>query len=257
MALLDDLKKQAQQKQSQGTLDSSKTLRGEEVNWHLIAPKLFTLRQYLKELVETLNSLEPDDDHIFTLTKDVTFRKLKKRNFKFNPDQQKDGRSFTVRYELTGEHNQRLSVGNDVMINKIRTLLKDLATKFDETNDGANRSAFVIKPLFTTRIKCEASLPDRMINLTIENFSAPGAQQIRIKPETINEEFMDEFAKFILGHQNKFMELAGYTMPEELRRQLQEKLSQGKQAKAAPEEAAKAETRLESTASRLKNIFKR
>jgi|SRR3972149_4581252 len=257
MALLDDLKKQAQQKQSQGNLDSSKTLRGEEANWHFIAPKLFTLRQYLKELVETLNTLEPEDDFQFTLTKGVVFRNLKKRNFKFNPNQQGDGRSFTVRYDLVGELNQRLSVSNEILIKKIRAQLQELAIQFNETDESVSKCTFVIKPLFTTRIKCEASLPDRMINMAIENFEAPGTQQIRLQPEIVNDNFMEEIAKFILGKPNKFMELAGYTMPEELRRQLQEKLNQGKQAKAAPEEAAKAETRLEITATRLKNIFKR
>ena len=48
MSLLDDLKKQAQEKSAQQTQDLSKTLQSHELNWHKLAPKLFIMMNYFK-----------------------------------------------------------------------------------------------------------------------------------------------------------------------------------------------------------------
>jgi len=55
MSILDELKKQAQEKNSQGAQNQSKTLQNYELNWHLLAPKAQLIFNYLKELADTFS----------------------------------------------------------------------------------------------------------------------------------------------------------------------------------------------------------
>jgi hypothetical protein len=50
-------------------------------------------------------------------------------------------------------------------------------------------------------------------------------------PERIDSEFMDELGKYILRRPNRFRELSGFEMPEELRQKLREKLGRDPRGK--------------------------
>ena len=255
MSLLDDLKKQAQEKSAQQTQDLSKTLQQHELNWHKLAPKLFIMMNYFKDVGETLNVVQPDETNHFNITKNFALKGLKKRNFRIMKDKEGSGRTFSFRYDLAGEAEHRAAINNPASVERMRRILMEEKIKFSEIPESQNRVVFLIKPLVTTSFTYVADAEHGTINLTIRNYDGIMSQLIRYQPENITDELLDETVKFILNRDNRFMELSGYAMSDELRQKLQEKIQQGKQKK----EKAAQETQdlLDTTLNKFSSIFKK
>jgi len=78
MALLDDLKKQAEEK---AKAEQGKDVTGSqqhEKSWHVLAPKMHIIFNYLKELADNLNIVSSEGLSNYRLTKTIVFKNLKK-----------------------------------------------------------------------------------------------------------------------------------------------------------------------------------
>ena len=256
MSLLDDLKKKAQEKSALQTQDLSQTLQQNELNWHRLAPKLFIMMNYFKEIAETLNVVEPNEMYQFNITKNFALKGLKKRNFRIMKDKEGSGRTFSFRYELTGQGEHRAAVNNQTMVERLRGVLNEEQIKFSEIPDSQTRVVFLIKPIVTTSFTYAADVEQGMIILTIKNYDGIMSQLIRYKPENITDELLDETVKFILNQENRFMELSGYVMSDEMRKNLQDKLQKGGQNKAKTD-ARETQDLLDTTLNKFSSIFKK
>lgn len=252
MSLLEDLKKKAQEKSAQRTQDLSQTLQQHELNWHKLAPKLFIMMNYFKEIVETLNVVKPKEIQEFHITKNFTLKNLKKRNFRIRKDEEGSGRTFSFRYDLMGDKEHRAALSNRGAVEKMRNILMEEKIMFAEVPESKGRIIFLIKPVVTTSFTYAADVEHSTINLTIKNYDGIMSQLIRYKPENVTDELLDETVKFILLQENRFMELSGYSMSDDLRRKLQEKLQQErKDTNGEPQDL------LDTTLNKFTSIFKK
>ena len=256
MSLLDDLKKKAQEKNTLQSQDLSQTLQKNELNWHKLAPKLYIVMNYFKEVAEALNAVEPEETFSFNITKNFALKNLKKRNFRILKDKESTGRTFSFRYDLTSPGEQRAAVNNDTMAERLRGILMEEKIDFSQVPESQTRIVFIIKPKVTTAFTYTADVENGTINLTIKSYDGIMSQTIRYKPENISDELLDETVKFILGRENRFMELSGYVMSDELRKNLQDKLQRDNRMKG---KTAGADTQdlLDSTISKFSSIFKK
>ena len=258
MSLLDDLKKQAQEKSALQSQDLSKTLQHHELNWHKLAPKLFIMMNYFKEIAETLNVVQPEESYQFNITKNFALKGLKKCNFRILKDKEGSGRTFSFRYDLRGQGEQKAAVNNETMSERLRGILMEEKIEFSQVPESQTRIIFIIKPVVTTSFTYSADVENGTINLTIKNYDGIMSQTIRYKPENIRDEMLDETVKFILGKENRFMELSGYVMSEDLRRKLQEKLRQDdRKQPARGTSASESQDILDSTINKFSSIFKK
>ena len=256
MSLLDDLKKKALEKSASQTQDLSQTLQQHELNWHKLAPKLFIMMNYFREIGETLNVVEPEEVYQFNITKNFALKGLKKRNFRIMKDKEGSGRTFSFRYDLTGQGEHKAAVNNPTMVERLRGILNDEQIKFTELPESQTRVAFLIKPLVTTSFTYAADVEHGTINLTIKNYDGIMSQLIRYKPDNITDELLDETVKFILSQDNRFMELSGYVMSDDMRRKLQEKL-QNKAKDKTKTNVKETQDLLDSTINKFSSIFKK
>ena len=264
MSLLDDLKKKAQEKSALQTQDLSQTLQQHELNWHKMAPKLFIAMNYFKEMADTLNVLEPEDLCQFNLTKNFALKNLRKRNFRILKDRDGTGRTFSFRYDLIGSEEHRAAVNGQALVDKLRNMLNEEQIKFHEVPETVTRVEFVIKPKVTTSFNYVADVKNGMVNLTIKNYDGIMSQLIRYKPENLTDELLDETIKFILNQENRFLELSGFSISDDLRKKLQEKLQQsGRNRAKAPsqvqgsQKAQETQDVLDTTLNKFSSIFKK
>lgn len=256
MSFLDELKKKAQEKSASHTQDLSQTLQQHELNWHKLAPKVFIMMNYFKEIAETLNVVEPEELCQFNITKNFALKGLKKRNFRIMKDKEGSGRTFSFRYDLTGQGEHRAAVNNPTMVERLRGILNDEQIKFTEVPESQTRVVFLIKPVITTGFTYAADVQSGMITLTIKNYDGIMTQLIRYKPENITDKLLDETVKFILNQDNRFMELSGYVMSDDMRKNLQEKLQKGGRNKAKTG-AKETQDLLDTTLNKFSSIFKK
>lgn len=253
MALLDDLKKQAQEKSLQQAQGDSITLQKHDRNWHVLAPKIYLIFNYLKELAEHLNVVSPEECSDYSLTKAIIFRNLTKQEFRIVKGKDKLLRSFDFRYDLVGEKDIQVVINNLSEAEKIRHLLSEKTIRFVDTVENKNKIVFQVKPRICVQFSYAADLENCMVILNIKNFDGVWDQTIRYSPDVITESLMDETAKYILLQPNKFMELSGNTVSDDIRNKLREKLK--RDGKIAGDKAP--ENKLEGTASKVFGIFRK
>ncbi len=253
MSILDELKKQAKDKNSQTAQDQSQTLQNYEINWHLLAPKVHLIFNYLKELADNLNIVKSEDRCSYSLTKTIEFKNLKKQDFRISKGEKDSIRSFSFRFDLTGERAIQVIINNLAEAEKIRNKLTEHTIRFTDTIESPNRIVFMVSPKITARFEYTADVVNRLILLKIDNFEGSWSQMIRYSPDMITDALMDETAKYILNKPNKFREMSGNTVSEEMRAKLQEKLQRGRN----PQNESKPQEKPDKTTSKLMGLFKK
>lgn len=258
MSLLDDLKKEAEAKAREGGGKADEK-QNTERNWHILAPKMHVIFNYYKELAKNLNMLKPDDRRSYQLTKTVTFNQLKMENFRLTKNSEGDLRSFSFRYDLTGERDIRFTMNGQPHIEKIRHILSERGFFFREIPDSNTRSNFIITPRFTVTFKYLVDLENCLILLQMDNVEGTWSQMVRYEPSAVTEELLDETAKYILAKPNRFREMSGNVVSEDMREKLRARLMKdGKIPKGNPGTGEQSSSeKLESTTTRLKGLFRK
>lgn len=257
MSLLDDLKQQAKNKNEKSSEVEKKSLQQNEQNWHILAPKFHAIYNYYKELAENLNVLSPEDRTSYQLSKTIIFNNLKKQEFRVAKTDPQSMRVFAFRYDLVGDRDIQVTVNNLPMAEKMRNMLSERGFRFVDKMESQNKIVFTINPKITVSFEYSTDLVNCLAVLKIDNFDGAWSQMVRYSPAAINEELLDETARYILGKPNKFRELSGNVVSEDIREKLRAKLvKDGKIPKSGKIEQKQVE-KLESTSIRLKNLFKK
>jgi len=253
MSLLDDLKKQAEEK---AKVEQGKEVSGSqkhEKSWHMLAPKMHIIFNYLKELADNLNIVASEGLSNYNLTKTLVFKNLKKQDFRLVKDKDSDLKSFSFRYDLVGERNFPVIVNNLIEAEKIKGILSQRMIKFTDKVENKNRIIISVVPKICVQFKYMVDLEKALIILNISNFDAAWDQIIRFSPDVITNSLMEETAKYILLQPNHFMEMSGNTVPDDMREKLRDVLKKDGKIKSDPEK----ENKLENTASRVLGLFKK
>ena len=253
MSLLDDLKKQAEEKAKSDQGQGKSGGNQHEKNWHVIAPKLHIIFNYLKELSRNLNIVTSDSPTNYQLTKTIVFKNLKKKDFRIVKDNNSEMKSFSFRYDLIGDRNIPVVVNNLPEAEKLKSLLNQRMIKFTDKVENKNRIIISVVPKICVRFTYSADLANGMILLNISDFNSAWDQTIRLSPESVTENLMEETAKYILDQPSKLMEMTGNIISDDMREKLRERLKQD--GKIKPE--AEKEDKLESTAHRVLGMFKK
>lgn len=226
MSLLDDLKKQADQANAKQTEGSSETLQKHQVNWNTLVPKLQFIITYMRDIAENLNAINLDDKIDYSLTKSITFKNLKRENFRIKKADEKSVRDFGFRYDIVGGRNVELTVTNDFNAENIRNLLRKENNRFVEVITDQGKAKFKFLPKVTTNFQYIADVQNCLVILRIHNFCKPETQEIKYKPEAITEELLEETVKYILNKENSFRTLSGNDVADETLQILRSKLKQ-------------------------------
>ena len=143
------------------------------------------------------------------------------------------------------------------MAEKMRNMLSERGFRFVDKMENQNRIVFTVDPKIMVNFEYSADLVNCLAVLKIDNFDGAWSQMVRYAPGAINEGLLDETAKYILGKPNKFREMSGNLVSEDMREKLRAKLVRdGKIPKDGSVEQ-KPVDKLESTSVRLKNLFKK
>ena len=256
MSLLDDLKKQAQEKNTKES-EGNNNAQAAERNWHVLAPKQHIIYKYFKDLADSLNVLDQQERTNYSLTKSVIFKNLLKHDFRISKADKDSLKSFAFRYDLVSERDIQITINNMLQADKMRSILSERGFRFVDNVENPNRIIFRIKPKITVAFEYIADLENNCILLKIDNYDGAWSQMIRYSPQAINEQLLEETAKYILGKPNRFQEMSGNRVSEEMRAKLREKLvKDGKIPKDKPVRQQPVD-KSESTTIRLKNLFKK
>ncbi len=210
MGLLDDLKKQADQVKTQ---QLSQTAMKEE-SVQLVEDKMKQTFQYLNELLKQLAVLKPTNPIVFTVPgvgdlKDMAFKEsfIDYRKKKVNDRELYDTVNFFIKWAA----GTNLVVERDMppAAVKVREALFAYRLKFteDETKNQRGTVAntrFTVESTSITDIVVKADHDQARLLVTGKNLMRLGTDDFVVPAPEINEAFLEDFAKTLLGHPSNF-----------------------------------------------------
>ena len=225
MALLDDLKKEAENTKIGARSESSAGDAGQhEENWKKLRPVLAYLKHHFQELAETLNVLESENLFEFELDRNVKLRQLKSQNFKITAPKDNEERAFNFEFENIGEIPTNYQTHNGDEAARLKTLFKANNIAFTAKSDNKNRDILQIKPKTKTTFQFVADVENNNIKFSSINYDRIWTQTNYFTKEKITEELMDEMTKFAMRQPSRLNELTGNVVSDDLKTKLREQL---------------------------------
>ena len=210
MGLLDDLKKQAELAKSQQLSAASL----QEATVKTVEAKMKQTFQYLHELLKQLSVLKPVNPLSFPIPGVSELKNLQyldsfidNRKKRINDVEVIDYIAFYIKWGSTN----KISLERDMPApaQKIRDGLTQNGVKFSEEELRSPRGTvagwkFMIDQAVTTDVKISADHSQPRLLVGGRNLTRLGSDEYVVPTEDINEAWLEEFAKTLLGHHSIF-----------------------------------------------------
>ncbi len=240
MSLLEDLKKQADQKKTSPPAAGQASRSTQDRNVLVLAPKFNLVRKYMKELADNLNLINPDEKFDFSLTRRVALKGFVKRNFRLEIVKDSKVSECVFRYDLVQDREIRQLVDNIPEAELAKKVMTERGVVY--TSKVLGRSMQLnIKPKITSSFAFSVDIQKCAIVLKIKNFNGTWDQIIHYAPNKVTEKLLDELGKYILNQPNNFMAMSGNKLSDSMRGRLQARLkTDDRGSKARPASAPEA-----------------
>ena len=264
MSTLEELKKQASEVTQRGQVAAANKAGSdqpsEEEKWRKLSPVMKFLQDHFVELAETLNVLNKEIMVDFEINDSVTLKNLKGQKYKIThpgKDQDKE-KQFVFEFENVGENPTYCVLPTGPVATSFKKLLIDNQAQCSTTSVENNKSVkFEIKALLRTRYLFSADLEKECINLKISNYSSFWSQLNAFKKSEITTDLMDELTRHVMREPNKYNEMVGNVISEDMRTQIREKLKAEQTAQQRQAEANQIAQAKKESGKKEKTIFGR
>lgn len=264
MGLLDELRREADSRKTDAQRKHEQQARALEDFRTSISPKLLLTYRYLQELAEHLNVLNPDVKGLYLFPTMSQAVALRQGNYQVRSDTQhatQETHETSLMFDCTRTADIIFSVDKEREITRCERALYDHGLEFHCRKIKNDRyevvsGEFIVKPKVPIAIHFTADIPNATIHLHISNFEGLGVRQMTIKPDKLNEDFLDDFGNYLLRRKTDFMKLE---MSDEARERLREQIAEARRRESElieidVERAAPEEPKNETL---LTNLFKR
>ena len=240
MGILDNLKEQADQDIRKQVKQQSSTEKSQSFYEHAITPKMKEVYLYLKELTQNLNIIEQSIKvtHYAKVFPDMG--ELQQTSYKINTDgsggvvnhDKIQEVHFSFRYKGTtaGEyvHHTDNKLASDRIIDFLTNhkIPYTRADNLSSRNNGALN--FYIEKDFPVTFVFSSNPEQASINLLIQNHENFEKRKLIIKPDDINEAYLDKLARYIL---KKDTELLDIEIDDDVKNKIRQRIEAEKKAK--------------------------
>lgn len=257
MSTLEELKKQASEvtQRKQVAVAAPDEVTDEE-KWRKLAPVMKFLKDHFIELAETLNVLNKEILVDFEINDAISVPKLKGQNYKITHPGEDKEKQFIFEFENGGEFPTYCVLPAGPAASAFKKVLTDGLIQCSTTPvDGNKAVKFEIKPLIRTKYLFSVDLDKDGINLTITNYNNIWSQVNSFKKNQINTDLMDELTRHVMREPNKYNEMVGNVISEDMRTQIREKLNAEKTAQQAQVEQNQINVAKQQSGKKEKTIF--
>ena len=239
MSLLDDLRKQAEERRrrqarEQGTADAGQTHRLE-----VLRPWMVRIHGWLETFVETLELLDEPRPARFEIPGMGPVEGLEQAHYAF---QQGEARGelpppLHLMFTLSGPGNPSFVLDNPVAAEKQVEELRAAGLHLQgvrRRRNEAGREQLQVTLRAEIPVRFTFRVPEHLqyIELLERNFEQPGTRTHVIRPERLNEQLLDDFGRYVLREQGFFLR---DQVPLEVRQKLRERLERERREKERAE----------------------
>jgi hypothetical protein len=211
MSLLDDLKREAQERQEADTADQE-AIRREAEYQERIRPAMLKILHYLSELTEQLKVLDMDVRQDYTLPGIGLVERLRQGNYVVNADSTENTKTIRLRFNCVDEREREYAVKPKSSADETRAFLETQVMRYAEwpIRDPVQG---IIGLNFQLAVKVDVNFifkvdPDQgAIALIISNFSDFKVEKSVLQPERVDDAWLDNLGNYLLRRRKNLYEL--------------------------------------------------
>lgn len=236
MSLLDELKKQAQAKQSRERLDKRRQAEREARSRHEVLPKLVQIYSYLKELLQQIDILDIEVRADYNLKGCGKLIGLRQETYELRADSRDNMTNLTLGYYCVGEGEVKFELETQQQVEQQKDYFKqhDLAYTSRDYRDerhNVSHALFSFEPRIRVSFDFQLAKDLTTILLTVRNYDGLGTHRYQLEPARIDGKFLDELGKYILRWENSFLKL---DISENYRENLRQRLAREEKGRPGP-----------------------
>jgi len=264
MGILDDLKKQAEEKKASEGKEAQEREERERFVREVLDPTMRSLFNFCHDFSKHLNYVNPDVSAHYRIPGVRNVQEFKQGEY-FVEDYH-EGR-FTFRFVCKNSQKYRIQTNSDADLDRIKDFLwrRGLRYQAREYFDSSYNKAgeFHVEGRVQVDIEFTGRQESRSIEVKISNQGDFETVTMSVDPADVDERFNDEFGRFVLRQPNRFLDYNKFKFTDEqrqqLRAQLREQFLKGLGGAEPPPELEPLEAKLDKPASGslLGNLFRR
>lgn len=247
MGLLDDLKSQAEKQQDTKSGSPTQQIGSDDFYREHVRLRMDAAHNFLKELVNQLNTLKLDTRANYPFKPDGKTVTLLQQGYKVYSDSIPEPRQITLSFTCGLINPTAYEIQGQGPVMAQTELLERYHFKYEKLEQRDQRqlvSGAKFRLVGPLQVKFVLQYDDnkQIIKLLLGNFVGPGTSQYNLKPEQIDEAFLDHLGKYILRKEpSLFKEAISDDVKAMLRKKLQEEQMQREAELKEAEEIRKAE----------------
>lgn len=214
MNLLDELKKQAEAKQSREQIDKQHQAELEARSRDEVLPKLAQLYSYLNELLKQVEILQADVRADYNLKGYGNLTGLRQENYELRTDSRENMNNLSLGYYCVGDDGGELKfeVETQQQVEQQKDYFKqhDLAyisRDYRDERHNITHALFSFEPRIRVTFDFQLAKDLATIMLTVRNYEGLGTNRYQLEPSRVDDDFLDELGKYILRRENSFLKL--------------------------------------------------
>ena len=227
MSLLDELKKQAQAKQTKEQVDKQRQAELEARSRDEVLPKLVQIYSYLNELIKQVEILQPDVQVNYNLKGYGNLTGLGQGGYELRADSRDKMTNLVLGFYCTGEEEIKFQLETRQQVEQQKEYFKqhDLAYSSRDYRDERHEithAQFSFEPRIRVSFEFQLAKDLATIMLTVRHYDGLGTRRYQLEPARIDGVFLDELGKYILRLDNTFLKL---DISEDFRANLRQRLA--------------------------------
>lgn len=254
MGILNDLKKEAEALQEMQKLQSLELEKKEQTVRKTLSPSLCAIRDYLKDLVEQLSVVDTATFVNLPFKDFGQLTHLKQGGYELASEGVDTPASVSLYFTLRSNEKYQFDIpAPDNLQQKLEEFkasgIKIRSAELVKTNQSGQRARIVLNGYVPVELTFKPDYDTGVIALAIRNFDQLGTRHYKLNPEQIDDEFLDEFSKYLLRMDNRFLK---QDVSNAYRKRLRDRIAEEQALKQQQTEGKQPKL-----ASRIKSIFQR
>jgi hypothetical protein len=211
MSLLDDLKKEAEERLAADSADQEE-IRREAAYRERIRPAMLRILNYLSELTDQLKVLDTDVRQDYILPGIGTVKDLLQGGYVVNADSTENTKTIRLRFNCTDEREREFAVKPKSQADETRDFLETQVMRYAEWPirdpvQGVIGLNFQLAVKVDVNFIFKADLDQMAITLIIANFSNFKVEKSVVQPERVDDVWLDNLGNYLLRRRKNLYEL--------------------------------------------------
>lgn len=227
MSLMEDLRSQVTDKKTNELALQNEQQAQEEFYTLNLRPIMVRAKEYLDEIVSSINEIEPDIEYTYPLNPDSMENVFfSQSDHKFFYDDLQNPKKIDISCKCSLKDPAEFFVSTEASVERYAELLTNHGLTFHQKNKldefyNIRSASFILDETMPANISVQAHLANRCVYVYLRNFTKEPFKKYRLAPEQLTPALLEKLARILLREE---AELIKVSISDPVREKLQSQI---------------------------------